>query len=296
MLNLSMNKYKLGMDSKYLTDLRDANELLGNVDALKKRMEEDGYLLIRAFHDRNEVMRGRLEILEQLAAAGRLDPGYPIQEGVIGPENKAFGLDYNKLPAFLNVVNSPKIMAFFDQYLGGKSVTYDHKWIRAVQHGANTGAHYDRVYMGRGTQNLFTVWTPLGDITKEMGTLAIALGSHKWDKIKMTYGQVDSDSGPLKEHWFSNDPYEIVDKFGGCWGTTDFQAGDFIMFGMFTMHASLDNNSNRYRLSSDTRYQLDSEPKDPRWFGKKPLAHIGADQSNEHKMTMAEARKDWGLE
>ena len=28
-----------------------------------------------------------------------------------------------------------------------------------------------------------------------------------------------------------------------------------LVFGMFTMHGSLDNVSNRYRLSCDTRYQ-----------------------------------------
>ncbi|SFS68698.1 phytanoyl-CoA dioxygenase family protein [Paenibacillus sp. BC26] len=296
MSNLSMGKQQLEWNSKYLTELRDSNSLLGNVRALKHRLEEDGYILLRSFHDRNAVNRGRMDILQQLSAAGCLDPHAPMEEGVIGPENRAYGLDYKRMPAFLDVVNAPKLMSFFDELLGGKSITYDHKWIRAIQQGANTGAHYDRVYMGRGTQNLYTVWTPFGDIAKEQGTLAITLGSQHWDKVKNTYGQVDSDSGPVKDALFSRDPYEIVDKFGGRWGTTDFEAGDIIMFGMFTMHASLDNNTNRYRLSSDTRYQLESEPKDMRWIGKDPIGHKGADSSNEHKQTMAEARKSWGLD
>jgi hypothetical protein len=42
---------------------------------------------------------------------------------------------------------------------------------------------------------------------------------------------------------------------------------------MGTVHASLDNHSNRIRLSSDSRYQLASEPADERWVGAAPVGH-----------------------
>jgi len=42
---------------------------------------------------------------------------------------------------------------------------------------------------------------------------------------------------------------------------------------MATVHASLDNQSTRLRLSSDSRYQLASEPADERWIGPNPIAH-----------------------
>ena len=47
------------------------------------------------------------------------------------------------------------------------------------------------------------------------------------------------------------------------------------MFGMFTLHCSLDNRSpeNRIRLSTDTRYQLASEPADERWIGDEPFGN-----------------------
>ena len=53
--------------------------------------------------------------------------------------------------------------------------------------------------------------------------------------------------------------------------TTDFRMGDVLVFGMATVHASLDNHSNRFRLSSDSRYQLASEPVDERWVGANPI-------------------------
>ena len=38
--------------------------------------------------------------------------------------------------------------------------------------------HVDNVYMGRGTQELLTMWSPLGDTSLDMGCLALVPGSH----------------------------------------------------------------------------------------------------------------------
>jgi hypothetical protein len=42
---------------------------------------------------------------------------------------------------------------------------------------------------------------------------------------------------------------------------------------MRTIHASLDNQSNRVRLSVDTRYQLASEPVDERFVAENPVPY-----------------------
>jgi hypothetical protein len=65
----------------------------------------------------------------------------------------------------------------------------------------------------------------------------------------------------------------LREKLGGRWLTTEFRMGDVLTFTMGTVHASLDNHTNRFRLSSDSRYQLASEPIDDRWIGEKPPAH-----------------------
>ena len=71
----------------------------------------------------------------------------------------------------------------------------------------------------------------------------------------------------------SSNPVTLREKLGGRWLTADFKAGDLLTFGMATVHASLDNQSDRLRLSSDSRYQLASEPADERWIGANPIAH-----------------------
>jgi len=60
--------------------------------------------------------------------------------------------------------------------------------------------------------------------------------------------------------------------------TTDFAAGDLLTFTTYTLHMSLDNNTDRVRLSSDSRYQRASEPADPRWVGVAPSGHGPASQ------------------
>lgn len=194
--------------------------------------------------------------------------------------------------ALLDLVNSPRTFAFFDRFLGGESMAFDYKWARAVATGESSGAHYDVVYMGRSTKNLYTLWTPLGDVPYEMGGLAILLGSQRFDKLRETYGEMDVDRDNVMGS-FSNDPVEVVDKFGGRWASAEYKAGDAIIFGMYTMHGSLKNMTNRYRLSADTRYQLKSEPVDERWVGAKPKAHYSWGQGQ--TVSMEDARKKWGV-
>ena len=93
--------------------------------------------------------------------------------------------------------------------------------------------------------------------------------------------------------WFTSDPVEMVDRYGGQWQTTEFRAGDALIFGMFTMHGSLNNQTNRYRISADTRYQRADEPVDERWIGENPIAHYAWMKGQ--TITMEEARAKWGV-
>jgi hypothetical protein len=72
---------------------------------------------------------------------------------------------------------------------------------------------------------------------------------------------------------YADDALDLPQKLGGRWLTADYRAGDLLLFGMFTMHASSDNHGRGYRLSTDTRYQLASDPVDERWIGENPIAH-----------------------
>ncbi|MCD9020759.1 phytanoyl-CoA dioxygenase family protein [Cohnella silvisoli] len=264
---------ELELGGPHLTELRSSNDILNDVNALRSRMEEDGYLLIRRFHKREEVLKARTSILEKMDRMGKLSRDTLLEEGVMSDGSKSIfmGGTNEDLPALLNVLNGDHIMKFFDQFLNAPSLTYHYKWLRAVGKGDFTGAHYDIVYMGRGTQNVYTVWSPLGDVSYEMGGLAVCLGSHRFEELKQSYGRKDSDRDNIGH--YTDDLLVITEKFGGKWATTTFEAGDVLIFGMYLLHCSLENTTPQYRISVDARYQSAEEKVDERWSGKKPRGH-----------------------
>lgn len=283
------------------TDLRDSNDILDNPGVLHERIAEDGYLLIRGLHDKEAVLAARQAILAKLAAKGMLAPETPMMDGIFNPdypEPTSTGSMGNKaltqLPAFKAVVEGAPIMDFFKHFLGGDARTFDFKWLRTAGPGSGSPIHYDIVFMGRGTQSLYSCWTPFGDVSLDMGPIVFCLGSNRFEKVRETYGKADVDRDLIEGH-FSDKPLEIIEKFGGHWATTSFSAGDVIIFDMFLMHASLVNTSDKIRITADTRYQLAAEPIDERWIGENPKGHYAWKQEDAEIESLEESRRRWGV-
>lgn len=293
---LTIGKRELELGGPYLAELRDSTPLVDDAAALRERMEEDGCLLLRGLHDPAKVLAARGHILEALDTNGQLDRGRPLMEGAVAEGGRGAFLGGSKTLTrsrpFLDLVESPEVMGFFADFLRADILTYDYKWLRVVAPGGFTGAHYDIVYMGRGTTNVYTCWTPLGDCPYSLGPLAVLIGSHRFERIKQTYGRMDVDRDHVTG-WFETDPVALVDAYGGRWATAEFEAGDALVFGMFTMHASLTNTSKCYRLSCDTRYQRADDPVDERWVGEDPLAHYAWQKGETVPMEIM--RERWGV-
>ena len=283
------------------TDLRESNDILDKPSALKERIAEDGYLLIRELHDNDTVLSARRKILEKLAEKDMLASGTSLMDGVFNPNYSeptttgAMGnIELAQLPEFKAVVEGAPIMNFFKHFLGGEARTFDFKWLRTAGPGSGSPIHYDIVFMGRGTQSLYSCWTPFGDVSLDMGPIVFCIGSNRFDKVRETYGQSDVDRDLIQGH-FSDNPLQVVEKFGGHWATTTFSAGDVIIFSMFLMHASLVNTSDKIRITADTRYQLASEAIDERWIGEKPKGHYAWKQKDAEIESLEESRRRWGV-
>lgn len=284
--------YELDCSSDAFGWLTDSSDLLNEPDKLRLRMQEEGYLYLRALINPQEIWRSRQEIAELLAADGCLEPGFPVLDCMAKPDLKMnFRPDLaTQSPTLKKVLYSGIMMEFYQDFLGGDVRHFDFTWLRAVAPGKGTYPHCDIVYMGRGTHELYTTWTPLGDVSLEMGGLMILEKSQRIESIKNGYGRKDVDSYCANrntaqlyasgEKWWngalSKNPVSLSKKYGGRWLTGEFKAGDVLIFGMFTIHASLDNHSQQIRLSSDSRYQLASQPIDERWVGANPIAHSSA--------------------
>jgi hypothetical protein len=286
MERLTSNGFELDTSPEKFGELRDSSELLGDVPALHERMAEEGYLLLRGYLDPEVVLAARREIFEKWAEIGAIDLSHPLMEAIAAPRSErkevdqaAFGRSLRTGPAIRELCHQGRIITFFERFLGGEVRPLDWIWIRTVRVGGATGCHYDRVYMGRGTHNLYTAWIPLGDVPISDGALLLLEKSNQLEELKSSYGSMDVDRESDRQVYgggmLSKNPVELQERFGGRWLTTDFKAGDLLVFTIVTLHCSLDNQSsvNRIRLSSDSRYQLASEPADERWIGDDPIAH-----------------------
>ena len=271
---VQLGSSKLGMD------LRDCNDLLGDGQALRDRMTHDGYLLVRQLHDPKVVIKARQTIIQHMHEQTQcIDTDQPMMDAIINADTKPPQMmgfkDITHHPDVHAVLNGKRVHDFFDNFFGEPSLTFDYKWLRAVGHNTGAAAHYDFVYMGRGSERLHTIWIPFDTLTPEQGTLAMLVGSHNlpaFEKLRQTYGKSDVDRDKTAGH-FTTDLLKITETYGGQWQTTTFEPGDVILFGMHAMHASTTNTTNRWRISCDTRFQPEADPVDERWVGEKPIGH-----------------------
>lgn len=276
----------------HFAELRDSHHLLGDAEALRARMQEDGYLYLPGLLDVDAVMEARRSVLEKLQAEGALDPGAPLMDGIAAPDvHFTFRPDLaNGNPVVHRLLYNGAAMDFFSAFLGGPVLHYDYTWLRAKAPGPNTATspHCDIVFMNRGTKHLYTLWTPLDDIPYELGGLMILEGSHRKVEHLGEYWEFDVDSycvdgknDKAHEQWawgatggsFSKDAIGVRQQIGGRWLSAEYKMGDALIFSMFTLHGSLDNRTHRIRLSTDSRYQRQGEAVDERWVGEHPIAH-----------------------
>lgn len=305
----SVGKKPIPTGEDHFGALRRSADILTDGDALRNRLADDGYLYFPGALDRDQVTSARRVCMERLMAQGALEAGSDPMDAIAAHGTKKYyfmeSLAEENDP-LMRVLYEGAMMRLMAQLFDTDVRHFDYTWMRAVGPGNGTSPHCDAVYMNRGTEQLITAWTPLGDIPLVQGGLVVLENSHreKTGKLEQYLHQdVDTfcENGPNAqkirdgkmawEHYdgsfrewsgaFSDDANEIRASLGGRWLTSpEYRMGDVLLFTIATLHASLDNNSDRIRLSSDTRYQPAHLPADERWVlganGERPIAHGAA--------------------
>jgi hypothetical protein len=289
---LSSAGHELDTSSEAFGYVRSSADCLDRPGELARRLADDGYLYIPGFFDPALILAARAAITARLAAEGSLDPTHPTIDAVAFPDRKfSYRGDLARRNAPVErVVYGPELLGFYQDLFGEPVRHFDHTWFRAVSRGMGTTPHCDLVYMGRGTHQLLTCWIPYGDIPLEMGGLILLEDSHRKSARLKTYLEVDVDAycenrpkqvakvkvqgGWSHPGFLSKNPASLRAKLGGRWLTApEWKVGDFVTFGMTIVHGGLDNQTDRLRFSSDTRYQRASQPVDERWVGENPPAN-----------------------
>ncbi|NND69913.1 MAG: hypothetical protein HKN19_20145 [Halioglobus sp.] len=238
----------------------EANDLLGDPDAVRARLADDGYLFFRDVLPRDRLLEVRDDMTRILAEHGWIEDGErrmdaraisrPRREGQ--PKFFAVHDRVMKLESLHSMAHEPHLMDVMRQALGKTAFPHPLSITRLVFPDApelSTPPHQD-FPNNQGTPNLTAAWMPLADCRIVDGSLAILEGSNKFGVL------------PLKFHLGAGNraavlPQEIRD----CrWVGADFRLGDLVLFPALTVHKAMENfNTERMRLSIDFRYQLEGE-------------------------------------
>ncbi len=173
-MQLKLGSHIVEPESRYLTlEFRDSSDAINEPTVLRDRIGEDGYLFIRGFHDSQQVLAARKDILQILADQGKLDSRFPLMDGVVNsnstPDSTSVrGHEALKTQSLKTVVYAQRTMGFFERFFGEPASSFNVQWLRTAGPGSASPIHCDMVYMGRGTKEMYTLWTPFGHVTPDM--------------------------------------------------------------------------------------------------------------------------------
>jgi hypothetical protein len=266
-------------------ELRDSGAAVADGGELGRRLAADGYVFLRGALDVAAVRAARVEVFERLAAVGEIR--HPAVEGIATGESRraelvgdlgAFWKSVSEGPALRRVTHGARLGALLGRVAGAPLRAPHYQFLPAAPVGRTTGLHFDSPFFTRATERVYTAWVPLGDVPATDGPLVIVEGSHRFADLHDAMRGFDVVYDTSRRAQVAADFAAFAESRDCRLLTADFRAGDVCVFGMSTLHGSLDNHSplGRVRLSCDVRYQPVSEPLDPRYFGPDPGGTTGA--------------------
>jgi hypothetical protein len=261
-------------------ELQDSSALLEDAPKLRQVLEFNGYLYLRGAVDRDEVLAARNEVFNRLAEAIEgIATGRSRRAEIVG-DLGAFWTSVSNGPALRRVTHGLRLRELMGMLYGEPARPHDYLFLRPAPVGRATNLHYDFPFFAGGSERIVTCWVPLGEIPVTDGPLALVEGSNQFSDLLGPIRGAAIDAGTAFSAVQSaayqeqtRDTLGFIRSRNTRLLTADFQAGDVVVFGMFTMHGSLDNHSvvGRVRLSVDVRYQPAADPaEDPRYFGPHP--------------------------
>jgi ectoine hydroxylase-related dioxygenase (phytanoyl-CoA dioxygenase family) len=254
---------------------------------LRARFDAEGYLWLKRFLPRQDVLDFRRHFFSHFAGTALLAKGSDPVDGIYSGEPGDADLDRKRLMELVRSAGyesfclHPHLWRFMDAFVGGPSYLHKRKLIRYTKPGdpSATGAHYDLTYLRGGTDRLVTAWIPIGDVPAAMGGLVYLAGSHAHGRMLeaefardhahlppadriVAFNKTMNDGG-----WITKDLPALADRLDSRWLISDYEAGDVVLHSPYMIHAATCNDTpdGRLRLSTDIRFQNVRDEIDARW-------------------------------
>ena len=282
---LNSNGYTLSMNPQRLGALQ-VTDSSASLATMRRQLHDQGYLWLRGFFDRKEVLDFRHHFFSAFADTGLLAAGTDPVDGIYsGDEDKALCqkrlMELVRSAAYESFCLQPKLWRFYDALFEAPSYLHKRKIVRYTTPASSqsTAAHYDLVYLRGGTDRVYSSWIPLGDIPVEMGGLLYLEHSDQLGRqLEAEFTARNASLSPEERisafnknmtsgGWVSKDLPAMAEKFNSRWLAADYYAGDMVVHSAYMIHAASSNQSSegKMRLSTDIRYQNLRDEIDARW-------------------------------
>ena len=180
---------------------------------MRSRLATDGYLFLRGVLDAGDVRAARQEVLGRLFEVGEAQS--PLEDGIYTGTSQRrdccadlgeFWQSVSEGPGLRLVSHGPRTREIMSTILDEPAHPHDYLFLRPAITGRSTHLHYDHPFFARGSDRIYTVWTPLGDIPLSDGPLMAVESSTTFDDLLAQAQTVDYQSNDTPLVQIMEDP------------------------------------------------------------------------------------------
>ena len=241
-----------------IRELRVSNDAIDDPVELQCRIADEGYLFFKRMQNPDKMWELRSVMMTRIQEVGWLLPDTDPVEGIADVSRQCTegDLEYTagyshvyKSEAFHRAGHWPEVTEMIAKIMGRPIMPQPQQIARIwfpkfTEH--TTPMHQDFVHF-QGNFETLTSWAPIGDCPIELGGLAVIPGSHKVERVLDHHFSLGA--GGLAVNVDEEEEIEPT------WYSTDYEAGDTLIFPALTIHRALPNyTEDRLRLSLDNRY------------------------------------------
>ena len=265
-----------------------SNDIFHDAVALRERLDKHGYLYFCNCISPSSLRDCTDTVQEQLRSIGFL------KQKEVQRASERSSSESNEA-RFEAVASSTKVVSVLSRIFGGSLQRFPYVSLDASVRGESHGFHMDSVFMSKGTPLYLSVWTPLTDMSLRHGPPVFVKGSNSHvntEKLRFSYGKYDAYLKVVEGNgMYSYDPDEVKDLGEGL-VTASFCAGDIVLFGGYSMHSYLTNQTDSVRLAIETKWclKVDDIGPDPRYAGH-DIANNTRFPDPKHRLTLKQAKE-----
>jgi Phytanoyl-CoA dioxygenase (PhyH) len=254
---ISSNGWPMRRDSASLAEIRSCK----NDNEIERAWLADGFLLLRNFIPRDLIEA----TLEQYRADSSVPTGecQPAAYGTKG--HPAHSLVRSQ--AFLELCAAPRLAPLATRLLRSPVKQLQRRILRHYrgEKPAASRAHRDWSYIDQGGKDVVVFWVPFVATGPENGVLVYLEGSRDLREADVPRPVKNNCDRSQSTKVFSSDLQGLADATGLRWRYAEMEPGDVLIHDAMVVHASLDCQRGRDRISTDVRFVRREDPQDHRW-------------------------------